>query len=111
MRALQAFEKTMSRIDLVQRRADQFADGEMTDTANEGMQRVAEAQDRWADLQSDGAPAGRVREAEVAWEDEREALRLAEEELEQWRLEGPRRTAVAYCTAFETFLRTFLVEE
>jgi len=39
--------------------------------------------------------------------DERLTELLAE--LDTWRLESARRTAVAYCTAFEAFLRDFLV--
>ncbi|MCK6561902.1 hypothetical protein HUU39_05755 [candidate division KSB1 bacterium] len=36
---------------------------------------------------------------------------FAEAELNIWQRETHRRTAIAYCTAFETFLRDFLIEQ
>lgn len=110
MDALDDFKRTLNDIDTMQRRADQFA--ALLAQACED----AEARRRDAERQYDEAKEENpldvetLKRYESAVQDRETELVRIRDELEVWQRELRRRTVITYCTAFETFLRDFLVE-
>lgn len=108
--ASKEFERSLNDTYLVKQRAERVSEAlcsrldeaELTVRDAEQDLRDAEAQDP-LDPESVENLKQEVRERE-------KELGLARDESEIWQRESTRRTAVAYCIAFETFLRDFLID-
>jgi molecular chaperone GrpE (heat shock protein) len=110
MAALDDFRSTLNDIDIVKRRADYFAEL-LESECNDIEQRWQEAEQQRIEVETEYPQRTDVAEtSEQTVRDLEAELVRVRDELKVWQRETLRRTVIAYCTAFETFLRDFLVE-
>jgi hypothetical protein len=121
--AFDAFCTTLNNIDTVKQGADEFA-ALLEQRCSEAEQALRDAEEVREIVQGAARVVDRVRLAPTARLIDRVVQQATDEVRDRsidltrvqndwsvWRRDIPRRTAVAYCTAFETFLRALLVEQ